>query len=64
MRSNQEHQKHLKIMPAKIILAQTTAQVVVTNEDDVVCNVEIDRDLLAPCNHEKADTHVVVLCDR
>ena len=35
-----------------------------TKEDDDVCNVGTDRDLLAPCNHEGVGTHMVVFCDR
>ena len=50
----------MSFLKIKLILAQTTAQVVVTKEHDVVCNLEIDRDLSAPCNHKKVDTHMVV----
>ena len=28
--------------------------------DDLVCNVEIDRNSLAPCNHEESDTRMHV----
>ena len=31
-----------------------------TKGNDVVCNLQIDKNLLAPCNHEEADTRMFV----
>ena len=44
----------------KIILAQTNVKIIVPKGDDIACNLEINRDMLAPCNHEEADTHMFV----
>ena len=44
----------------KIILIQTNSQIIVTKGDDIVCNLEINKDLLAPCNQEEADTRMFV----
>ena len=49
-----------EFLAEKIILAHANAQVIVTKGDDVICNVEINRNLLAACNHEKADTRMFV----
>ena len=42
------------------MLIQSNTQIKVTKGDDIVCNLEITKDLLAPCNHEEADTHMFV----
>ena len=44
----------------KIILIQTNVQIIVTKGDDIGCNLEINKDLLAPCYHEEADTCMFV----
>ena len=44
----------------KIMLIQTNSQIIVTKGDYIVCNLEINKDLLAPCNHEEADIRMFV----
>ena len=60
LRCDENKTELFEFLADKIILAQTNAQIIVTKGDDIVCNLEIDRDLLAPCNHEEADTRMFV----
>ena len=44
----------------KMITAQTNKRIIVTKDADIVCNSDINKNILAPCNHEKADTRMFV----
>lgn len=37
----------------------TSKQIVTTNGSEVVCSPPQDTSLLAPCNHEEADTRMI-----
>ena len=42
----------------KIVTIDTVSSIVVTKEENVVSNKALDTDLIAPCNHEEADTRM------
>ena len=42
----------------KIITANTDYVIIVTKDDIVISNSDIDTENIAPCNHEEADTRM------
>ena len=42
----------------KIITANTDSVIIVTKDDNVISNSDIDTENIAPCNHEEADTRM------
>ena len=44
----------------KHIQRLVTKQIVTTNGLEVVCSLPQDTSLLAPCNHEEADTRMIL----
>jgi hypothetical protein len=42
----------------KIITANTDYVIIVTKDDIVISNSDIDTENVAPCNHEEADTRM------
>jgi hypothetical protein len=42
----------------KIITANTDSVIIVTKDDIVISNSDIDTEHLAPCNNEEADTRM------
>ena len=44
----------------KIVSNNTDSSIVVTKEENVVSNKAIDTDLITPCNHEEADTRMIL----
>ena len=58
LRCDQNNTYFFRFLSDKIITANTDSVIIVTKDDIVISNSDIDTEHLAPCNNEEADTRM------
>ena len=62
LRCDENKTELFSFLADKMIIAQTNKinKIITIKGSDIVCNLDINKHMLAPCNHEEADSHMSV----